>query len=109
MEQLINEFTKQLEILKANKVEQYSQTKNIVAADTYEMVLQEKSRLAQELMTLKGMYDEAQEKIRTMYDLEEQLKSAVFKAGQCVEECNMLKGRLVVLETKELLDGSVDD
>lgn len=40
--------------------------------------------------------------------MEEKMKRAEIRSEQLQEECNMLKGRLIVMETKDVMEGDAD-
>ena len=42
------------------------------------------------------------------FEYEEKMKRAEIRAEQLQEECNMLKGRLIVMETKDVMEGDAD-
>jgi hypothetical protein len=42
-----------------------------------------------------------------MYEIEKEGKNAIVKLEKYYEECNMLKSKIILLETKEIMDSSV--
>ena len=42
------------------------------------------------------------------FEMEEKMKRAEIRSEQLQEECNMLKGRLIVMETKDVMEGEAD-
>lgn len=54
---------------------------------------------------MKGKVEQQEAKEREGFDLEERAKKAEAKAQQLTEEVNMLRGRLIVVETREAVEG----
>lgn len=76
--------------------------------DSYEALLQEKGRVENELQRLRGRLEESEARAQEVFVAEERMKQATLKAERLQEECNMLKSKLVVVETKELMEGGED-
>ncbi len=49
---------------------------------------------------LKDQYDIAQNTIRSNYDVQDKMKAAVSRAQTLAEECNMLKSKIILLQSR---------
>jgi chromosome segregation ATPase len=107
-EAVLGELGRQLELVRSSRAEQQALQRTTVTLESYESLLQEKGRVESEVQRLRARLEESEARAQEVFVAEERMKQATLKADRLQEECNMLKSKLVVVETKELMEGGED-
>lgn len=94
---MLSELSRQLEMVKATRIEQQSTSRNTIAIENYEAILHQKGKLESDILKLKDKLNEYDSRIRQFYEVQEKMKRAELRNEQLQEEVNMLKGKLIVV------------